>query len=189
MTLTFHEPDFLGLFKVISGGQCGADRGGLEAAYNIGVLTGGTAPKGYNTAFGSALELGTKFGLTEDGVSGFSNRTRLNVEEADGTVIIVSNIGSPGSHMTLEHARKCHKPVKLIIVEREHESSWLTERANDIAKWIIENRVYVLNVAGNRDVVGSCLHYKAAYELITQALLDLNKNRLLVQKELQLRHG
>jgi hypothetical protein len=33
--------------KLISGGQTGADRAGLEAAKALGIATGGTAPKGW----------------------------------------------------------------------------------------------------------------------------------------------
>jgi hypothetical protein len=185
MTLTFQEPEFLGLFKIISGGQCGADRGGLEAALELNVLTGGTAPKGFVTSDGRARELGTRFGLVEDTSSGYNRRTKLNVQEADGTVIIVSDIRSPGSHLTLEHARKCKKPVKVIIVEPEYTSTWLEERATCIADWIVKEQLYVLNVAGNRDKAGSSFHLQAAHELITKALLDLQQRNLLVKKALQ----
>ena len=38
--------------KVISGGQAGADQGGLAAAYDLQIETGGTAPYKYNTKWG-----------------------------------------------------------------------------------------------------------------------------------------
>ena len=41
-----------GLEMVISGGQTGADRGGLIAAKALGIPTGGTAPLGYKTEAG-----------------------------------------------------------------------------------------------------------------------------------------
>ena len=50
--------------KVISGGQVGADRIGLEEAKKLGFETGGTAPHKYLTSKGSDLSL-KDFGLTE----------------------------------------------------------------------------------------------------------------------------
>ena len=53
------------LVCVISGGQSGADRAGLEAARIVGVQTGGTAPSGFATSEGAKLDLGTVYGLKE----------------------------------------------------------------------------------------------------------------------------
>lgn len=53
------------LRKVISGGQTGADRAGLEVAHKLGLETGGWAPSGYVTSLGRDRSLGTKFGLKE----------------------------------------------------------------------------------------------------------------------------
>lgn len=38
--------------KIVSGGQTGADQGGLEAAEELGIPTGGWAPAGYYTEQG-----------------------------------------------------------------------------------------------------------------------------------------
>lgn len=53
------------LKKVISGGQIGADRAGLEAAFKLGITTGGWAPMGFITYAGKDPELGSKFNLKE----------------------------------------------------------------------------------------------------------------------------
>lgn len=175
--LTFHEPKFFGLYKVISGGQCGTDRGGLEAAHALHVLTGGTAPKKFRTMLGPAPELGSKFGLVEHESPSYSLRTKKNIENSDGTLIIASNVLSPGTHLTIDLTRQLRKPLKVIIIERQ--SSWSCERAADVANWIIENRIYVLNVAGNRDLPGSFFHNTAASEFLTCVLLDLQQKGLL----------
>lgn len=44
-TLKMTNPGYLGLRKVISGGQTGADRGGIDAAFEMGLKTGGHAPR------------------------------------------------------------------------------------------------------------------------------------------------
>ena len=53
------------LQKIISGGQTGADRGGLEAAEALGIETGGTVPLGFWTTDGKCPELVTRFKLKE----------------------------------------------------------------------------------------------------------------------------
>ena len=40
------------IFKIISGGQTGADKGGLIAAKKANIKTGGIAPKGFMTEAG-----------------------------------------------------------------------------------------------------------------------------------------
>ena len=51
--------------KIISGGQTGADLGGLEGARDAGIETGGWAPAGYRTEIGDQEELLKGFGLKE----------------------------------------------------------------------------------------------------------------------------
>ncbi len=50
--------------KIISGGQTGADRGGLEAGRVLGIETGGTCPKFFRTETGHDVSL-QGFGLVE----------------------------------------------------------------------------------------------------------------------------
>ena len=77
--------------KIIAGGESGADTGGLRAARDMDVLTGGTAPRGWRICLpdgsdGSDPELGTKFGLVEHDSYDYPPRTRQNVTDSDGTV-------------------------------------------------------------------------------------------------------
>ena len=52
------------LSKIISGGQTGADRAGLEVAKRLGYETGGTVPRGYKTSTGPDPTL-KEFGVVE----------------------------------------------------------------------------------------------------------------------------
>ena len=82
--------------KVISGGQIGADKIGLEEARKLGFQTGGTAPKRFQTSKGSDLTL-KDFGLTEisDKDTAFYQgrervygpRTDQNVRKSDLTLL------------------------------------------------------------------------------------------------------
>ncbi|KAL6067628.1 Molybdenum carrier, variant 4 [Balamuthia mandrillaris] len=62
--------------KIISGGQTGADRAGLEAGRLLGIATGGTAPSNFLTERGPDQTLKRLFGLTADGDLSYAARTR-----------------------------------------------------------------------------------------------------------------
>jgi hypothetical protein len=74
------------LTKIISGGQTGADQGGLDAALDLGLKTGGWAPKGWLTEGGPEPELGTLYGLVEHRGKTYPPRTRANVAAAPITI-------------------------------------------------------------------------------------------------------
>src|SRR5215471_5688537 len=73
--------------RTISGGQTGADQGGLRAAKTLGIPTGGWAPRGRMTEDGSAEELLRSFGLREFSQPGYPPRTRANVDAGIGDVL------------------------------------------------------------------------------------------------------
>lgn len=128
--------------KVISGGQTGADRAGLEAAKKAGIETGGYCPKGYLTEKGSDKSL-REFKLLQTKSKDYGERTELNIKHSNGTVIFsktddTGNITGIGTLLTLKIARDYGKPV--IINPGDEE----------FAEWVINNEVRTLNVAGNR---------------------------------------
>lgn len=186
MTLLFHEPEYHGLRKVISGGQCGSDFGALSAAWLQRVETGGHAPQGWRTHFGPKPQLGSIYGLAEDSSYKYPPRTQKNVVNSDGTLIIASNPGSPGCSLTSKLARGHEKPQLIIrtpdltgLLENNFEIQGLK-----VAIWIIRHRIEVLNVAGNRDKVGT-FHHDAAVAILTWAFLNLESKGLLVVRALQ----
>ena len=120
------------LRKIVSGGQTGADRAGLECAKALGLETGGTAPNGYRTDAGPDPTL-KDLGLVESFSSGYPIRTSQNVKDSDATVWF-GRTDSPGYKCTL----------RATIV---HGKTFYENPANlvDIAE-----RHGILNVAGNR---------------------------------------
>lgn len=123
--------------KIISGGQTGADMGGLLAAKDLGIKTGGWAPKGFRTENGPNFALRTEFKLVAAQSDSYSYRTRLNVAESDFTVIF-GDITSTGSKVT----RQCciSDSVPYLInpdAEELHEYARMIEAE-------------VVNIAGNR---------------------------------------
>lgn len=125
----------LKLRKIISGGQTGADRAGLEIAKELGLETGGWVPRAFRTERGSDASL-REFKLSETGETDYSTRTRLNVLAADATVVF-GHI-SQGSQLTVNLAAACGRPVLV------------NPHPQLLREWLERFGVVTLNVAGNR---------------------------------------
>lgn len=130
--------------RIISGGQTGADEGGLEAAQALGIATGGTMPYGFLTEEGVREDLAERFGLVECQEPGYGARTDLNVRDSDGTIRFAKNFGSPGERRTLNAIQSLGKPYIDVDVKRPRPH-------RDVSDWFIRNCIRVLNVAGNRE--------------------------------------
>jgi len=125
--------------KIISGGQTGADKGGLLAGVLLNLETGGTAPPGFMTERGPNYAL-KSLGLVEGEPDSkvYPKRTRENVKNSNGT-LLMGDIRSPGSKLTL---RLCKEMLKPSIVN---------PTPKELREWIATNRIETLNVAGNRE--------------------------------------
>jgi len=125
--------------KIISGGQTGADLGGLVGAEFAHIPTGGTAPKGYRTDHGPRPDiLRDRFGLVEHTSASYAPRTRCNVQDSDATVIF-GDLTSPGCALTLSLCTKLRKP------HLDNPS------AHELRRYVLVNSIGILNVAGNRE--------------------------------------
>lgn len=132
---------YRGIHTVISGGQEGADLGGLDAGRSIGVITGGTAPKGWRVCtyegddgFNPRL---AEYGLVEATSPAYPVRTKFNVAQSDGTLLF-GYMGSRGSLLTLKTCDELGKPYL--------DNPSIAE----FYSWAKEHSIGVLNVAGNR---------------------------------------
>lgn len=129
------------LVKVISGGQVGADQGGLAAARDLGIETGGWAPKGWRTKHGPRPELAI-LGLKEHSSYYYPPRTYTNARDSDGTIRLAYDFSTAGELCTLKAIKQYDKPYRDIDLAEP-------DLCFDIADWILENEIKVLNVAGN----------------------------------------
>ena len=93
------------LRKIVSGGQTGADQGGLEAAKYLGLETGGWAPLGWLVEKGTAKALQEGFGLREWKHPGYPARTQQNVTDSDATLAFRFHY-SRGTDATISYAQK-----------------------------------------------------------------------------------
>ena len=129
--------------KVISGFQSGADLGGIIAAYNLGIETGGYIPKGFLTEYGFRPQLKI-FGAIEHSSDKYPPRTFENVKNSDATIRFASNFNSGGEKCTLKAIKQYNKFY--IDVDKNNPIDHSV-----VSDWIFRNNIKILNVAGNRE--------------------------------------
>jgi hypothetical protein len=155
-TTIFHLLERAFMFHcVISGGQTGADQGGLLAAQKRGVLTGGTCPEGWLTSTGPNPLLAA-FGLVPKG--SIKSRTIQNIKDSDATVVLTLNAASPGSVLTVKTCKQLGKPVLEIDMNELLQATLGATQGFEynagskaLYDFILKHEVSVLNVAGNRE--------------------------------------
>ena len=128
--------------KIISGGQVGADRAGLDFAIKHSIPHGGWCPK-YRIAQDGLVPM--KYQLQEAEKHGYWHRTKLNVRDSDATVVFTPPTPGRGSSMTIQSCLDFGRPYLHITTEQS-----LDEAAARLLKFITERKVKTLNVAGSR---------------------------------------
>lgn len=132
------------LKKIISGGQTGADRGGLDAAIELGIPHGGWCPRGRRAEDG---EIPPQYRLEETASRDYPVRTERNILAADGTVVFTFGTPGRGSALTIELARQHGKPCLHLDLEELPPA----RAAQLLREWIAREGVAILNVAGSRE--------------------------------------
>jgi len=185
------------LGMIVSGGQCGADLAGLEAAKDLGLDTGGWMPKGFRTENGPAPELAKKYGLCEMPTDSYRERTMANVDLGDATVAFLlvnePNLGA-GTRKTIGfclHGKWCapadedewrrvtakNKPVLVINASRwgvststgQYDTSSWDADAKALRAFLKMHPIRILNVAGHCEFAGGTW-CKAVREFLVHAL-------------------
>ena len=146
---------------IISGGQTGVDRGALDAALSLDWPCGGTCPEGRRDELGVIPQ---HYPLTESSSSEWEVRTRINVDNADATLILVHEEPlAGGTRLTAEYAAQKGKPVRVEVAPWDQEST---------AAWVKAHAEAVLNVAGPRES-GAPGIGRAAERFVSEVLLRL----------------
>lgn len=137
---------------IISGGQAGADRGGLLAAHDLGLRRGGMAPAGWRAEDG-VIPPWFRAGMTQSASAGYPVRTRDNVESSTGTLIFSFGplAAESGSMLTAKIARRLGKPHRHIILDQDSPRVIGPTAIQFAQRWLNENRIVTLNVAGPRE--------------------------------------
>jgi hypothetical protein len=144
--------------RIVSGGQTGVDRAGLEAAIALGIAHGGWCPRGRLAEDGSVP---SRYELTENDSDEYKVRTAQNVADSDATLIIHERPLSGGTLLTQRVAVRLGKPHACFPI--------VAESAAAITSWLDEVRPEVLNVAGPRESSDPGIQQRAM-ELLLRAL-------------------
>lgn len=154
MTAPFDPSRPFSSIKIISGGQTGADRAGLDVAIARGIPHGGWCPKGRKSEDGP---LPTRYLLTETPSASYLVRTELNAAESDATVIFTLGALSGGSKRTADFAKKHGRPFLHVVLVGGRE----TQAAARLAAFVHLHRIARLNVAGSRESKEPGIHTRA----------------------------
>lgn len=129
---------------IVSGGQTGGDRAALDWACNQRIPHGGWCPQGRLASDGA---LSVKYQLRETESAGYRQRTKLNVQDSDATLIF--NVGEldGGTLQTLRFAERMGKPHLVVQLDQCVPD----ESAERITEWLIAGKFNTLNVAGPRE--------------------------------------
>lgn len=138
------QPDLKDLIPcIVSGGQTGADRAALDWAIRNDVPHGGWCPRGRKAEDGP---LDVKYLLQETRSSGYLQRTRQNVVDSDGTLVV--NLGKleGGTLATVKLAASLGKPYLVLQLD----SGVGDAESRQVLDWVARESLAILNIAGPR---------------------------------------
>lgn len=141
----------MSITRIVSGGQTGADRGGLDAAIHCDLPHGGWCPKGRKSENGI---IPAKYQLQDMNSASYLKRTEANVVDSDATLIFTYGKATGGSKKTIEFAKKhgkAHLHIALDQYSRDEVVHWIKRWfEGDVTKPTPPAQC-VLNVAGSRE--------------------------------------
>lgn len=144
------------LKKIVSGGQTGVDRCALDVAIELNYEYGGWCSRGRKAEDG-IIDQVTYSNLIETSTDEYPQRTKFNVTDSDGTLIIInSGENSIGrrTKLTINTAKKYKKP--LFIFNLNENNINLNEIK--IIEWILTNNIQILNITGPREETTPGIH-------------------------------
>jgi hypothetical protein len=145
--------------KIISGGQTGVDRAALDVAMQMGIACGGWCPKGRLAEDGPLPE---KYPLQETPTCLYPERTRYNVRDSEGTLVLTQGTPTGGTKLTIDLAIQLRKPFLVLDLNDNPDP-------DRVRGWAELNNIQIINVAGPRDDESSGV-YRQASEFLRQLL-------------------
>jgi hypothetical protein len=131
--------------KLVSGGESGVDRAALDAALELGIPCGGWCPRGRKAEDG---RIDDRYPLVETPSGGYSQRTKWNMRDSDGTLILSWGEPTGGTQLTVNECQRVAKPHLVIDLADEGDIPATIQAAR---AWVAATLAGgVLNVAGPR---------------------------------------
>ncbi len=127
--------------RVVSGGQTGVDRAALDVALSLNIPCGGWCPRGRKAEDGP---IDRRYPLEESSSAKYAQRTRWNVRDSDGTLILTVGELTGGTELTRRYAERLKRPLYVVDLSR-------TRAVAPVARWIENSGIRILNVAGPRE--------------------------------------
>lgn len=131
--------------QIISGGQTGADRGGLDAAIEMGIPYGGRIPKG---RYAEDSKVPDKYeNMVETISAGYPDRTEMNIMLSCVTLIFCHGDLNGGSLLTRGMCWRNKKPFISIDLDKPFDEC--VKKIVTLSEGITGS--VILNVAGSRE--------------------------------------
>ena len=143
--------------KIVSGGQTGVDRAGLDVAIALQIPHGGWCPKGRKAENGTVP---TVYQLNETPTAVYKQRTEWNIRDSDGTLILTHGEPTGGTALTIKLADAYAKPCLVIDLNA-------SPAPETVSAWLAANHIKVLNIAGSRESGCPGIHDEAVKFLRT----------------------
>jgi hypothetical protein len=130
-------------------------------------------PKGYLTEDGPRPEYERLYGMLALPTTEYTKRTRRNVEFARGTICIARRWNADGVAATIRYAEELQRPL-LKVTYPESSRSQQKVTPEEVFQWLVQNNIFILNVAGNRESNAEGIE-KFTYHFLVQ-VFQLVKN-------------
>ena len=129
--------------KYRTGGQTGVDRAVLDVCLAHGLGVGGWCPEGRTAEDGRIPE---RYPLKELLGGDYSDRTRANVRDSDGTLILRFGEMEGGTKLTFDYCAEVGKPCLSLDLDDVD----LDQALESIRRFVSESSIRELNVGGPR---------------------------------------
>jgi 23S rRNA pseudouridine1911/1915/1917 synthase len=150
-TPSITSPDHVEVSRVISGGQTGVDRAALDVAIALKIPHGGWCPKGRLAEDGPIDE---QYQLIENESKDYAVRTRQNVIDSDGTLILIEEVLQGGTRLTQRIANQLNKPCLCLRLVDDPQ-------VDEVLSWMEKNAVRDINIAGPRGSHSETIYSRA----------------------------
>lgn len=149
------------LARIVSGGQTGVDRAALDVALDLDIPCGGWVPRGRRAEDG---RIAAHYPVRETIEAAYAVRTRRNVRDSDGTLILTRGRPTGGTALTIAAAAKLGRPCRVVDLDR-------TPQPAAVRTWLRSVPIRTLNVAGPRESTSPGI-YAAAVSFLRAVLSD-----------------